>query len=135
MPVNKIIGGSFMDSAGNPLSNGRLEFELKGLQGIGVTPSAVEGTVIAICGDTVVELPLDENGDVNPESQFLWPNDVILQASLGSIASGFPQGPTPSYYLLSAYSASGELAWGPNAVYIPSSPNPFNLGDLIPSNP
>jgi hypothetical protein len=133
MPANQITGGGFQDSSGNVLANGRLKFELKGLQGFGVIPGTVEGTVTGICEDTAVEIPLNEDG--NAVNGFLIPNDIILQATLSSIAAGFPTGTTPSFYLMSAYSADGELAWGPNAVFIPSSPSPFNLGALVPGNP
>lgn len=109
--INQIIGGNFQDAQGNLLANGYLLFELN--------QDAIVNTNTMICAGMIIQVPLDANGNVvtSPAYSF-WTNDLItpINTSVGS------------YYLVSAYSAAGELVWGPISVQILSTPSPFNIG-------
>lgn len=112
----QIIGGSFQDSEGNLLANGQLKMTLnqdEAALNIGQVASGITVTV-----------PLDGNGDaqgtqIGDTPVFIWPNDVLT--------------PVNSFYRVSGYSASGQLAWGPNYQQVLSSPSPFNLDAWIPN--
>jgi hypothetical protein len=116
--TNTITGGGFQDSGGNALSGGALILQLSH------DAYADDTYETIICGvgndnqDFFVSYILDENGNVPSGSQ-AWPNDLILD-----VWTLLPD----TYYIASAYTAAGQLAWGPNAVYILSSPSPYNIG-------
>jgi hypothetical protein len=109
--VNQITGGAFNDSEGNVLANGYLIFEL--------SQDEIVNTSTQVCAGRQIRVQLDSSGNVplSPVSN-LWPNDVLT--------------PSGSTYLIWAYSAKGQLVWGPNSLRVLSSPSPFDLGALIP---
>lgn len=116
MATNQLSGGGLQDSAGNIIANGRMVFRLS-------APATDSTGTIQICNDYEFEAPLDQNGNITGGdlSTFAWPNDQII--------------PDGTYYMVKVYAEDGELAWGPNAVFILSSPEPFNVSAWVPSNP
>jgi hypothetical protein len=111
--INQISGGSFQDNEGNPLANGYLLLEL--------SQDCIVNTTTRVCSNFTVKVPLDVNGNVvTSPSYSVWPNDVLT--------------PSGTFYFISAYTANGELVWGPNCNQILSSPSPFVLGALIPGD-
>ncbi len=100
MPITKtqLVGGSFQDSQGNLLANGYLTMRLS--QDEEVVDSL-------ICSGITIRIQLDSVGNVASSSstpsapnQFVWANDVML--------------PVNSYYKVTGFTASGQIAWGPN---------------------
>ncbi len=109
--VNQISGGAFQDNEGNPLVNGYLLFQLNHDETV--------NTNTQVCAGRIIKIPLDSSGNVVVSPSYsLWPNDVIL--------------PAGSFYFVSAYTASGQLVWGPSAQSVLSSPTPFDTGTWIP---
>ena len=91
--TNQITGGSFTDSDGNILTNGYLLFKLS-------QDAVVNGNTL-VCSGSVIKVPLDSNGNIITSPVYkLWPNTVL--------------NPSDTFYLVSAYSAIGQLVWGPN---------------------
>jgi hypothetical protein len=117
MPVlgtNQITGGAFQDPAGNLLANGYLLFQLN-------QDSFITSTAIQICADSAIKVPLDVNGNVvTSPAYYLYANNSII--------------PPNSFYTMSGHSARGQLVYGPVYVSIPITPNPFDLGTLIPGD-
>lgn len=105
----QITGGNFQDSEGNLLANGYLELELNQDESVGTS---------LIAAGLIVTVPLDSNGNVLGTVS-VWPNDQLS--------------PGNSYYTVTGYSTSGQLAWGPNQQQILSSPSPYNIGAWIPN--
>lgn len=116
MPIVQIAGGGFQDSEGNLLAFGKLVLRLS-------SPATDPTGTIQICNDLEFSVPLDADGNIvtSPVQHSAWPNDIIL--------------PAGTYYMAKVYNASGELSWGPNAVFIESEPSPFFVNDWVPSNP
>ena len=111
--VNQIVGGAFQNAQGNVLANGYLLFEL--------SQYGIVNTTTKVCAGYKIRVPLNSSGSVASSPAYsLWPNNVLI--------------PSNTFYTLSAYSASGQLVWGPNPVVITSSPSPFDLGTLIPGD-
>lgn len=109
--VNQITGGVFMDSLGNPLSNGYLTFDLR--------QDCVVNTTTELVSKSTIKIPLDSNGNIVVSPAYsVWPNDVLSPAS--------------TYYLVSAYTSTGQLVWGPDNQIVLSSPSPFNIGVWVP---
>jgi hypothetical protein len=109
--VNSLTGGAFQDNEGNPLVNGYLQFQLN--------KDETVNTNTQVCSGKVIQIPLDSNGNIITSPTYsLWPNDVLLAVG--------------SFYFVSAYTASGQLVWGPNCQSVLSSPSPFNLSSWIP---
>ena len=111
--VNQVIGGAFTDAEGNPLANGFLLFVLS-------QDGLVNGNV-RVCAGYEIRVPLNSSGSIaaSPVQNF-WPNDVLT--------------PSTSYYTVAAYTASGQLVWGPNPQLILSTPSPFDVGAWIPGD-
>jgi hypothetical protein len=116
-PVN-ISGGSFQDSEGNLLSGGYLTFELN--------QEGVVNTSTVVCAGRVITVPLDSFGNVfytsippHTGNTFMWANDEL---------------PAGSFYMVSAFTASGIRVWGPNPQRILSTPAPFDLGAWVPGS-
>lgn len=108
--VNQIIGGTFNDTLGNPLSNGYLLFRLN--------QDAVANSNTQVCSSTFVKIPLDSNGNVITSTVYsLWTNDVLT--------------PSGTFYKVEAYTSGGQLVWGPNSQSVLSTPSPFNLDAWI----
>jgi len=55
----------------------------------------------------------------------LWPNDQLLD--VWNLT-------TDTFYTLSAFTADGQLAWGPNVIYVPTAEF-FNITSVAPINP
>jgi hypothetical protein len=107
----QLSGGAFQDVSGNPLANGFL------LMKISQDGQVNYGT--QVCAGSVLKVLLDANGNVlSSPAQFAWPNDVIY--------------PSGTFYNVSAYSAEGQLVWGPNAQQVLSTPSPYNIGVWVP---
>jgi hypothetical protein len=118
LATNTITGGGFQDSGGNPLNGGQLRLQLS-------QDAWADNTFeTLICGvgndnqDFYVAYVLDSSGNV-PSGSKAWPNDTILNIWNNT---------SDTYYIASAYTESGQLAWGPNAVYILSTPSPYDIG-------
>lgn len=110
---NQITGGGFQDALGNPLALGYLQFELS-------QDSQVNGTT-QIAAGYIVKINLDSSGNISTSpAQSVWPNDVIS--------------PVGTFYLVSAFSANGQLVWGPNAQQVLSTPSPFDIGVWVPAS-
>lgn len=110
LPTNQLSGGGFQDLAGNPLAFGYLLFYLN---------EDVVAYGSAISGNEAVKILLDTDGNIqtNP-AQSIWPNDAESSGN--------------TYYLVSAYSAAGQLVWGPNAQQVLSTPTPFDVSVWVP---
>ena len=109
----QLIGGAFQSTTGVPLAGGTLTFVLS--QDAQVT---VGSTTEEVCSGIEIIISLDENGNaVTTPPQLIWGNDVLSPAN--------------TFYTVSAYSAEGQLAWGPNYQQVTGSPT-FNLGGWVP---
>jgi hypothetical protein len=105
----QLIGGAFQDVEGNPLANGYLLMQLS-------QDASVASPASQIAAGYVVKIQLDANGNVvTSPAQSVWPNDVLSPAN--------------TFYSVSAYTAVGELVWGPNSQQVLSSPSPYPLGN------
>jgi hypothetical protein len=72
-----------------------------------------------VCAGIKITVPLNSSGNVvTSPAVYVWPNDVIS--------------PINSFYIVSGYTANGQLAWGPNHQQVLSSPSPFDLDAWIP---
>lgn len=118
MATNTIEGGGFQDSGGNFLSGGQLRLQLSQDSWADDTFTTLICAVGNDNQDFFVKYILDSSGNV-PSGSKAWPNDTILD-----IWTELPD----TYYIASVYTESGQLAWGPNAVYIKSTPTPYNIG-------
>lgn len=109
MPTKtQLTGGSFQDTEGNPLAGGYLTMEL--------SQDTQISTNVEICAGFVVLVGLDDNGDVRSDEGLIWANDVMT--------------PTNTFYLVRAFSAEGQLVWGPNAQQVTGSS--FDVGTWVP---
>lgn len=109
--TNEIAGGAFQTILGDTIANGYLTFEL--------SEDCIANTTTQVCAGAKITVQLDSNGNVIASSAVqLWPNDVLT--------------PALSYYTVSAFTAQGQIAWGPNAQRVLSSPSPFLLGAWVP---
>lgn len=107
----QLAGGAFQDVIGNPLANGYLLMSLS--QDVQVNSDA------QIAAGYEITITLNNSGSVDTTTpQYVWPNDVML--------------PINTFYNVSAYSADGQLVWGPNAQAVLSTPSPFDIGTWIP---
>jgi hypothetical protein len=106
---NPIIGGGFQDILGTPIANGYLLFEL--------SDSASVNTTTKIAAGFTVKINLDSSGNIVAGGQ-IWANDVMT--------------PATTFYSVSAYSAQGQLVWGPNAQQVLTDPFGFDLGTWTP---
>lgn len=108
----QLQGGAFQDVQGNKLASGYLLMTLS--QDASVTSPASQ-----IASGYTVKILLDGSGNVQTSpAQFVWPNDVLVPAN--------------TFYSVTAYTAAGELVWGPNSEQVLSSPSPFDIGAWAP---
>lgn len=107
----RLINGGFQNILGNTLANGYLIFELS-------KPTGVAG-VGYICNGVRIKITLDSSGNV-AGTQSLWGNDAMA--------------PSDSYYRVTAYTAEGQPAWGPNNQTVTGS-GTFDLGTWVPNHP
>jgi len=119
MAVNQITGGAFQDSEGNPLALGSLVLILN-------RDAYTDNTFATlVCAGEALEFALDADGNI-AGTQSVWPNDQLLDVWNGT---------TDTYYTAKAVTAEGQLAWGPNVMYILSTPSPFVITSIAPMNP
>lgn len=88
MPAQQPYIFTFQDPAGNPLAGGRVEFRLN----VDISTAASSGS--QICAGRTATATLDSNGSCTVS---LWPNGTLL--------------PSGSVYVVTAYTALGQLAW------------------------
>lgn len=106
----QLSGGAFQDALGNVVANGYMIMQLS--QDAQVTGSSPE---VQITAGRTIKVLLDASGNIKASpAQYAWPNDVLTPAN--------------TYYIVSVYTAAGQLVWGPNAQQILSSPSPFDVG-------
>ena len=87
---------------------------------INVTVPANALGPIQICAGATIKVLLDINGNIQASPpQYIWPNDVLA--------------PAGTFYLVSGYTAAGQLVWGPNAQQVFSTPSPYNVGAWVPN--
>jgi hypothetical protein len=112
MPASKVqlSGGAFQDALGNVVANGYIIMQLS--QDAQVTGASPE---IQITAGRTLKINLDSSGNINASpAQSVWPNDVLTPAN--------------TYYIVSVYTAAGQLVWGPNSQQVLSSPSPYDVG-------
>jgi hypothetical protein len=103
-----LTGGAFQDSEGNLLVDGYLLCYLS-------QDASVNGNT-NVCAGIAIRIQLDASGDAASGS-FLWGNDVLSPAN--------------TYYRVTAYTAKGQPAWGPNNQQVAGSS--FDIGTWIPN--
>ena len=114
----QLIGGHFQDAEGNVLDLGRLIMELTG-------DEQLSSSTGQVCGGIKVTILLDTNGSAQGTSgdsdpmQYVWPTDVMA--------------PSGASYTVWAYTAEGQLAWGPNYGLLVPSGATFDLDTWIPN--
>lgn len=121
MAVSKVqlVGGPFLDTAGNPIANGKLILELQNDEQLSSSTGQVG------CGIKTTIL-LDSNGNVQGTSgdgdpaQYVWPTDAMV--------------PINASYAGWVYSAEGQLVWGPNYNLLVPSGATFNVDLWVPSS-
>jgi hypothetical protein len=116
MPATPIQGGGFQDCLGNPIANGRLIISL--------SQEALDtlSESILVCPLEEVSYPLDASGNiVTTDTPLVWANNNLT--------------PTTTYYMARVYTAGGQLAWGPNAVYAIVSGGVVSISQWTPGNP
>jgi hypothetical protein len=109
---NKVIlaGGAFQDVEGNPLANGYLTMIL--------SQDASANQNAQVSGGRKLHIKLDTAGNVvTAPAQSVWGNDVLS--------------PAGTFYTVSAYTAEGQRAWGPNQVQVISG-DEFDVGTWVP---
>jgi hypothetical protein len=114
MPATKtqLIGGLFQDADGTVLNSGYLTFELS-------QDEQVTGLVTQVCAGVKIKINLNTAGSVSASpAQNIWGNDDLL--------------PINSFYIVSGYTASGQLAWGPNYQQVTSGAT-FDVGTWTPN--
>jgi hypothetical protein len=104
----QLIGGNFQDLQGNVLNLGYLTMKLS---------SDEEVNDSLICSGIEIKINLDSSGNC-VAGQYVWGNDVLL--------------PLNSYYKVTAYTAAGQIAWGPNNQQVMGSSS-FDVGTWIPN--
>ncbi len=110
--TNALTGGSFQDSLGDLLVNGYLIMQLS-------QDAQVNGTTQITAGSKI-RINLNSSGSVSTSpNQSVWPNDVLS--------------PSGTFYIVTAYSANGQLVWGPNPQQVLSTPSPFDIGAWVPA--
>lgn len=108
----QLSGGAFQDPSGSPLANGYLLMQLS-------QDGQVNGNA-EIAAGVEIKILLDEDGNVQSDpAQYVWPNDAIS--------------PSGTFYTVSAYTAEGQLVWGPNAQQVFSTPSPFDVSAWVPN--
>jgi hypothetical protein len=108
----QLTGGAFQDSEGNVLANGYLRLYLN-------QDASVTGTA-TVCSGIYVQIALDSNGNISASpTQSVWGNDQLSPAN--------------TYYRVYGYTASAQLAWGPNNQQVIGNGGTFNVGTWVPN--
>ena len=105
----ELTGGGFQDSEGNPLEFGYLKMHL--------SQDCLVSGVGNICSGIDTTINLDINGNAIA-GQFVWSNLNML--------------PQNNFYRVTAYTAAGQKAWGPNNQQVASG-STFNLDSWQPN--
>lgn len=115
LPQVQLIGGPFTDSELNVLALGTLVMELSQDEQI----STMAGQA---CGGIKIKVALDVDGNVvSSPAQYVLPTDQLI--------------PVGAFYTVWAYSAEGELAWGPNYnLLVPLGGGTFNVNNWVPNS-
>jgi hypothetical protein len=116
VPNLKVFGGAFQDFEGNLLVGGYLLWTLSHDEQYSVNNSQ-------IVAGLKIRMTLDSNGNVpsNPAT-LIYSNDVLT--------------PAGSFYTVRAFKADGTEAWAFSQNFqLTASPNPLDLGTLVPVNP
>ena len=115
----QLINGHWQDSEGNVLALGSLKMAL-------VQDEQLSSSAGQICGGITLTILLDANGNVQGTSgdgfptQSVWPTDQM--------------NPLGASYTVTAYSAAGELAWGPNYNLLVPSGATFDVDNWVPNS-
>lgn len=114
MATNRIIGGKFRSFDGTVLALGYLVMEL--------SHDERDTTDLSqVVGGLKVHVPLDNNGSVA--------GTVNVEVNSSLLPAG-------SYYIVNAYRNDSTKAWkAAQFVQVPASPNPYDIGNWIPTNP
>ena len=115
MPATRVqlVGGQFQDSEGNVLANGYLTMRLSQDEQI---PGVGE-----LCAGIFITIQLNANGGVSQiPPQLVWGNDQMLPAN--------------AYYIVTGFTAAGQIAWGPNNQQVIGSGGTFDVGTWIPNS-
>jgi hypothetical protein len=114
LPQVQLLGGPFTDSELNVLALGTLVMELSQDEQISTTAGQA-------CGGIKIKIALDDDGNVvSSPAQYVLPTDQLI--------------PVGAFYTVWAYSAEGELAWGPNYnLLCPLGGGTFNVNNWIPN--
>jgi hypothetical protein len=115
LPQVQLIGGPFTDSELNVLALGTLVMELSQDEQISTTAGQA-------CGGIKISIQLDVDGNVvTSPAQYVLPTDQLV--------------PSGASYTVWAYSAEGELSWGPNYnLLVPTGGGTFNVNDWVPNS-
>jgi hypothetical protein len=111
----QLIGGQFQDSQGNLLALGYLTMRLssdENVSGVGQVAAGIVATVNLGATGAVSTSP----------AQSVWANDVMT--------------PVNSFYVVTGYTAQGQLAWGPNNQQVTSGGvggGTFDTGTWVPN--
>jgi hypothetical protein len=112
MALTQLIGGPFLDSAGNVVANGTLILEPS-------QDSQLTGSQGQVSGGKKITINLDSTGNVSTTPpQYAWPTDEMV--------------PTGCSYTGWVYTAEGELVWGPNYNLLIPSGTTFNVDTWTP---
>ena len=113
MAKRQVISCPWQDEQGNALALGTIVFEASG-------DALVSGTG-ELCAGIKGSLTLDNTGSVAASpAQYMWPTDQMSPSNIT--------------YTVWAYSANGQLAWGPNyGLTVLSGAGSFNLCTWVPN--
>jgi hypothetical protein len=115
-PNLQLEGGNFQSAAGAVVAKGTLLFTLSHDE------EYVAGSSQIVSGEKF-SVTLDSNGNIPASPPFLvYSNDILL--------------PGGSYYIVILYDATGAQVWSnPQFWSLASTPNPLDVGTIVPSNP
>jgi hypothetical protein len=115
-PNLQLIGGSYQDETGAPLSFGYILLELSHDEQETTDPGIVSGAIKK-------RITLDINGSIPAlPPTLIWSNDVLLPANSFYIVRWFKQDGTEA----DKYQQYWQLA---------ATPSPLNVGSIVPTNP
>ncbi len=115
-PNLQVSGGLFQDSEGAPLNAGYLLWQLSHDERYATANSQ-------IVAGLKFKMTLNSSGSVPASpATLIYSNDVLT--------------PSGSFYIVRAFKSDGTEAWAfPQYFQLTSSPNPLDLGTLVPVNP
>ena len=115
-PNLQLIGGNFQDFEGNVLDLGYLIVQLSHDAEVFTVPCQV-------VSGYKLRINLNSSGSIpSSPAVLIWSSDILQ--------------PGGTYYIVMAYKSDGTQAWSnPQYWSLASSPNPLDVGTIIPSNP